>query len=245
MFTMEETKTKTKTQTITKDNVMPKEQITEAEMKQEAQERVSRIDAELDKGFGIVDKYTDTVTIFGSARFEEGNEHYDKAREVSAALGKEGYTVVTGGGGGIMEAGNRGAYESGGKSLGFNITLPHEQRLNEYTTENMPFRYFFTRKVILAYGGTGYVYFPGGYGTLDEFFEILTLIQTRKMPMAPIVLVGKEYWSGLDKYIKEYMLKGEKAISVGDELLYTITDDTDEIVSIINTYRDNHYVRTI
>lgn len=236
---------KTKTRTITSDSVFPKEIITQSEMKQEAEARVSRIDAELDKGFGIIDKYTDTVTIFGSARFEEGNEHYDKAREVSAALAREGYTVVTGGGGGIMEAGNRGAYEAEGQSLGFNITLPHEQRLNEYTTENMPFRYFFTRKVILSYGGTGYIYFPGGFGTLDEFFEILTLIQTRKMPMAPIVLVGKEYWTALDKYIKEFMLKKEKAISVGDELLYTITDDTSEILDIINTYRDNHYVRTI
>lgn len=241
----DKTKTPTKTRTVTSNSVFPKEIITEAEMKQESQARVSRIDRELDKGFEIVDRYTNTVTIFGSARFEEGNEHYDKAREVSAALANEGYTVVTGGGGGIMEAGNRGAYEAEGQSLGFNITLPHEQHLNPYTTESMPFRYFFTRKVILSYGATGYVYFPGGFGTLDEFFEILTLIQTRKMPMAPLVLVGKEYWTGLDKYIKEHMLKGDKTISVGDELLYTITDDTDEILQIINTYRDHHYVRTI
>ncbi len=236
----------TNTNTSSTDTaVLPKEIITQAEMKQEAEERVSRIDAELDKGFEIIDNYTDTVTIFGSARFDEHHPHYQKAREVSTALAKEGYTVVTGGGGGIMEAGNRGAYEAGGKSLGFNITLPHEQKLNPYTTESMPFRYFFTRKVILAYGGTGYIYFPGGFGTLDEFFEILTLIQTRKMPMAPIVLVGKDYWHGLDRFIKDYMLKAEKTISVGDELLYTITDDTDEIISIINTYRDNNYVRTI
>lgn len=207
--------------------------------------RASRVEDELSRGFEIVDRHSNTVTIFGSARFEEDNIHYKKAVEVSAALAKEGYTTVTGGGGGIMEAGNRGAFEEGAQTLGFNIKLPHEQRLNEYTTENMPFRYFFTRKVILAYGAMGYVCFPGGFGTLDELFEIITLIQTGKIPKAPVILVGKDFWTSVDEFVKQHMLAGDKTISPGDEKLYTITEDADEIVRIISDYRDNDYQRTL
>lgn len=224
---------------------LPKEYITKESVQQETEDRVTRVDAELSKGFEIADKYTNTVSIFGSARFTEENEHYQKARDISSALAKAGFTTVTGGGGGIMEAGNRGAFEAGGKTLGFNIKLPHEQILNEYTTEAMPFRYFFTRKVILAYGAMGYIYFPGGFGTLDEFFEILTLVQTRKIPAAPIILVGREYWTGLDDFIKQHLLDGDKTISPGDNNLYKITDDVDEIIETISTYRDTDYVRTL
>lgn len=207
--------------------------------------RVLRVDDELSRGFEIVDRHTNTVTIFGSARFDETNPHYKKAVEVSAALAREGYTTVTGGGGGIMEAGNRGAFEQGAETLGFNIKLPHEQVLNEYTTDAMPFRYFFTRKVILAYGAMGYVYFPGGFGTLDELFEIITLIQTHKIPKVPVILVGQAFWAGLDDFIRQHMLAGEQTISEGDEHLYTITEDIDEAVRLINRYRDNDYQRTL
>lgn len=214
-----------------------KQHITKQSVEQETAERLSRIDKEFSDGFEKVNKYSNTVTIFGSARFTEDHPYYQKAREVGAALSKAGYTIVTGGGGGIMEAGNRGAYEAGGKSLGFNIELPHEQVLNTYTTDSMPFRYFFTRKVILAFGASAYVIFPGGYGTLDEFFEIITLIQTKKMPAAPIILVGNEFWQGMDEFIREQMLEKAQTISPDDELLYTITEDTDVITATINAYR--------
>lgn len=223
----------------------PKEHITEESVRRETAERLTRVDAELSKGFEIIDNYQNTVSIFGSARFEEDNIHYKKALEVSSALSKAGYVTVTGGGGGIMEAGNRGAFEAGGKTLGFNIKLPHEQVLNDYTTDAMPFKYFFTRKVILAYGATGYVYFPGGFGTLDELFEIVTLVQTHKIPAAPIILVGTEFWGDLDRFIRAHMRDGDKTISEGDENLYHIIDDTEEIVRIIDEYRDNGYQRTL
>ena len=220
-------------------NTLPKEQIIEESVKRETKERVSRVDRELADGFQIVNKHQRTVTIFGSARFGEDNKYYQLARNIGAAISKAGYTVATGGGGGIMEAGNRGAHESGGDSLGFNIKLPHEQILNPYTTESMPFKYFFTRKVIMAYGAEAYVYFPGGFGTMDEFFEVLTLIQTGKMPKAPIILVGSDFWNGLDGFIREYMADMTKAISPGDENLYMITDDVDEVVAAINTHSDS------
>ena len=139
-----------------------------------------------------------------------------------------------------MEAANRGAYEAGCQSIGLNILLPFEQALNPYTTESMSFRYFFTRKVMLAFGARGYLYFPGGYGTLDELFEIITLIQTRKMPIAPIILVGAKFWNEWDSLIKSSLLEGEHTIAPGEENLYTITDDIDLIKSIINAHRDTH-----
>lgn len=212
----------------------PKQKITEKRILKETKERLTRVDAELADGFDIVNKHEKTVTIFGSARFEEGNKHYDLARKVGGMIASAGYAVSTGGAGGIMEAGNRGAFEAGGDSLGFNIELPHEQVLNDYTTENLAFKYFFTRKVILAYGAKAYVFFPGGFGTLDEFFEIITLIQTDKAPRAPLILVGSEFWSGLDEYIKKSLLNGDKTISEGDEKLYTITDDPEEVIRLID-----------
>lgn len=206
-------------------------------LEQETTERLSRIDREFKDGFDIVNQHSNTVTIFGSARFKEGNEHYEQARAVAAALAKEGYTIATGGGGGIMEGGNRGAFEAGGQSLGFNITLPHEQVLNPYTTDSMPFHYFFTRKVVLTFGAQAYVYFPGGYGTLDELFEVMTLMQTNKIPHVPIILVGTKFWNGLDTFIREHLLAGDETISAGDEAIYTITDSVDEVVELMKTAR--------
>lgn len=226
---MENTQTNTTNTDVTNHN---------DDLVQETNERLSRIDRELKDGFDIVNKHTDSVTIFGSARFKEGNEHYEKSRAVGAALAKEGYTIATGGGGGIMEGGNRGAFEADGQSIGFNITLPHEQVLNPYTTDSMPFHYFFTRKVVLTFGAKAYVYFPGGYGTLDELFEVMTLMQTNKLPHVPIILVGSKFWGGLDTFIREHLLAGDTTISDGDEHIYTITDDVDEVVSQINSARD-------
>jgi len=220
-------------------NNVPKREIIQRELQTETTERLSRIDREFADGFELINRYNDTVTFFGSARFPADNPHYKKARDIAAALSAEGYTIVTGGGGGIMEAGDRGASEAGGTSLGLNIKLPHEQSLNSYATDSMAFRYFFTRKVILAYDATAYVYFPGGFGTLDELFEIITLIQTKKMPKAPIILVGSEFWTALDMFIRTYLLQQEQTISPGDEELYSITDDVTVIKAIINHHRDS------
>lgn len=205
----------------------------------ETLERVDRIEKEFRAGFEMVNKYNHTVTVFGSARVLEDNPFYLQARETGGMLANEGFTVITGGGGGIMEAANRGAYEAGGHSVGFNIKLPNEQQLNSYLTESMPFRYFFARKVMLAYAASALICFPGGFGTLDETFEVITLIQTGKMPKVPVILVGVEFWTPLHTFIKGSMLEGLALISHGDEKLYTITDDLNEVKRIVEDYREN------
>lgn len=204
----------------------------------ETEARVDRIEKEFKAGFGLVNKYSYTVTVFGSARFLEENPHYQKAREVGAMLAQDGFTVITGGGGGIMEAANRGAYEAGGRSVGLNIELPFEQNLNPYTTESMAFRYFFARKVMLAYASSALICFPGGFGTLDEMFEVITLVQTGKMPKVPIILVGVDFWKPLDEFIRTQMLENTGTISHGDEEIYKITDDLEEIRQMVDKHRE-------
>jgi len=204
----------------------------------ETNQRVDRIEKEFKAGFEIVNKFNYTVTVFGSSRFLEDNPYYQKARETGAMLAKEGFTVVTGGGGGIMEAANRGAYETGGQSVGFNIQLPHEQQLNPYTTNSLAFQYFFTRKVMLAYAASALVCFPGGFGTLDELFEVITLIQTKKMPPVPMILFGSDFWSPLDRFIRTQLLNNLGVVSHGDEEIYHITDDINAIKDTVNTYRE-------
>jgi len=199
--------------------------------------RVDLIEQELTNGYNLINKYNYTVTVFGSARSTSTSVAYHQARELAGKLSKEGFAIVTGGGRGIMEAANRGAFESGGKSVGLNIKLPHEQVLNSYTTDSMAFHYFFARKVILIYASSALVCFPGGFGTLDELTEAITLVQTGKMPSLPIILVGSQYWGALDGFVREFLLKGD-LISPGDEALYHITDDLDEIVQIITYHRD-------
>src|SRR5690606_30738826 len=189
-------------------------------------------------GLRLISKYSNSVTVFGSARFGEQHPEYVKARELGGLLAKFGHPVITGGSRGIMEAANRGAYENGGESVGLNIMLPHEQSQNEYTTDAMTFRYFAPRKVMLAYSASVFVVFPGGFGTLDELFEIVTLVQTGKMPPVSIVLVGSEFWKPLDSYIRYYFEKEMKTISHGDAELYYITDDLEEVVTIANQARE-------
>jgi uncharacterized protein (TIGR00730 family) len=215
-----------------------KRSLIQKQLQEEVSDRLSRIEEEFADGFDFINKYNDTVSFFGSARFPETNPHYQKARELAKVLSADGYTIVTGGGGGIMEAGDRGASEAGRHSIGLNIKLPNEQTLNPYATESMSFRYFFTRKVMLAYGAMAYVCFPGGFGTFDETFEIITLIQTKKMPVAPVILVGSEYWTALDMFIKTYMVQEEHAATLEECELYTITDDIPVIKAIIDQHRD-------
>jgi uncharacterized protein (TIGR00730 family) len=139
-----------------------------------------------------------------------------------------------------MEAANRGAFESDCPSVGLGIELPLEQGMNKYVTDGLDFKYFFARKVMLAFGADGYLFFPGGFGTCDELFEIITLVQTKKMAAAPIILVGTDFWRHLDAFIQLHMLSGEHTISPGDQNLYTITDDNELISSILNKHRDQH-----
>lgn len=196
--------------------------------------RVFRIMAEFVEGFQFLADLKRTVTFFGSARLNEGTKYYKLARELSKKLAKSGYGVITGGGPGIMEAGNRGASEGGGDSIGVNIQLPFEQRINEYVTKGHGFYYFFTRKVILSFASQAYVYFPGGFGTLDELFEILTLVQTKKIyDKIPIILVGKDFWGDIDKWMREKLLVQHKTIDAEDLKLYTIVDTAKEAMAII------------
>lgn len=190
------------------------------------------------EGLKLISKYSNSVTVFGSARFGESHPEYIKARELGGLLAKFGHPVITGGSRGIMEAANRGAFENGGESIGLNIQLPHEQSENGYTTDSMGFKYFAPRKVMLAYSSGVFVVFPGGFGTLDELFEIVTLVQTGKMPPVSIVLVGSDFWKPLDSYIRYYIEKEMKTISPGDTDLYYITDDLEEVVTIANQARE-------
>lgn len=209
---------------------------------QAAMIRLGNIDDELQAGYNVVRKYHKTVTVFGSARTPEGESYYEAARQLATKLVTHDYAILTGGGHGIMEGANRGAFEGGGNSIGFNITLPHEQKINPYVTESLAFSHFSPRKIAMTLYADAYIYFPGGFGTLDELMEILTLIQTGKTAKAPVILYGKEFWGPLDHFIRTTMLEKERLISVGDELLYTITDDLDEIVSTVRankTYCDH------
>ncbi len=195
--------------------------------------RLCLIQHEFKQAFSVLKKYPKSVTIFGSARLGENDPYVKKAEELAFKIAQRDYAVITGGGPGIMQAGNKGAYEAGGKSVGFNIELPFEQKLNPYITESIGFHHFFPRKVALAYSAEAYVYFPGGFGTLDELFEILTLKQTKKIPDIPVILFGTGFWNPLENFFKEVFLGEHETISAEDLNLYTITDDVDEVVKII------------
>lgn len=203
------------------------------DLKSGARKRLSTINNEFRHTFKFLKNYPQSVTFFGSARFTENHPYYVRARALAGRIAKEtGYAVVSGGGGGIMEAANRGAYEAGGTSLGMNIILPHEQKMNQYLTAHVRFYYFFIRKVALSFSAEVYIFFPGGFGTMDEFYELVTLIQTNKIPRVPVICVGREFWSHVDKF-SETLRDDFKAISPGDEKIYHITDDDDEIIDII------------
>jgi uncharacterized protein (TIGR00730 family) len=185
-------------------------------------------------GYNLIKKYPRSVSILGSARFKPDNEYYKQAESLGKRIAQElKYAVVTGGGPGIMEAANKGAFEVGGKSIGFAIKLPKEQVINPYLTEFVEFEYFFSRKTLLFFSAETYVYYPGGFGTMDELFEILTLIQTGEIPRVPVVLVGREFWQPLLDLIKEDLLVDEQTIDLKDTYIYKIVDSEDEIIEII------------
>lgn len=198
--------------------------------------RIFRIIAEFVEGFEFVADLKKSVTVFGSTRNEStaAKKWSAEARKLGGLLAKKGFSVVTGGGPGIMEAANRGATEAGGDSIGVNIQLPMEQRINPYVNRGKGFHYFFIRKLMLTYSAQAYVYFPGGFGTLDEFFEIVTLIQTGKIPTKiPVILVGKEYWEPFNKWIEEEVYKHHEAIDAEDKEIYKIVNSAEEAMKII------------
>ena len=200
--------------------------------------RMFRIMGEFVQGFEEMADVGKAVTIFGSARFKPGHPYFEQAEQLSAELAKAGYTVLTGGGPGIMEAGNKGAFEAGGHSIGLNIDLPHEQDPNPYQTKELNFRYFFTRKVMLVKYSTAFVVFPGGFGTLDELFEALTLIQTKKLTPFPVYLIGIDFWRGLIQWLQATLVR-MGTISAEDLHLFKVLDNVSDIPGEINEYYES------
>lgn len=208
--------------------------LTIAEVHEATQKRVSLITKEFKMGFDFLIKHPKSVTFFGSARTPEDNMYYKKAERLGYRLAKEhNFSIITGGGPGIMEAAHKGAKDAGGNAVGFTIRLPKEQTTNKYVTDEIKFHYFFSRKVMLSFAAEAYLYFPGGFGTMDELFEILTLVQTGKIPRVPIVLVGSEFWDPLYEYITKTIFEDEHNISKEDLDLFKIMDDEDEIVELV------------
>jgi hypothetical protein len=196
--------------------------------------RIFRIMSEFVEGFEFLSNYHRSVTFFGSARLAPSHPYYQKARALGNRLATAGYTIVTGGGPGIMQAGNQGAYEADGISVGLNIQLPHEQRTNPFVRFSHSFHYFFSRKVMLDFSADAYVFFPGGFGTLDEFFELVTLVQTGKQPRGvPIVLVGTEFWQPLIAWMRTMMLERFNTISPDDLTTWALVDDVEEAAGIV------------
>ena len=206
---------------------------------------IFKIMGEFVEGFETMSRIGPCVSIFGSARTKPENKYYQLAEEVAYLLTKHKFGVITGGGPGIMEAGNKGAKKGGGKSVGLNIVLPFEQEANPYIDSDkiINFDYFFIRKVMFIKYAQGFIVLPGGFGTLDEMFEALTLIQTEKSGKFPVILIGKSFWTGLIDWIKEVLLAEENNISPEDLDLIQIVDTAEEAVKMINDYYKDHHLK--
>jgi uncharacterized protein (TIGR00730 family) len=198
--------------------------------------RIFRIMAEFVDSFETLSQVGPGVTIFGSARMLPNHPYYDSAVELAKGLAKHNLAIITGGGPGIMEAANKGATQARGKSVGLNIQLPHEQRGNRFANIPINFHYFFARKVCFVKYSIGFVFMPGGFGTLDEFFEVLTLVQTERIPQFPLILFGRDYWKGLVAWMKSRLEEKNRFISPGDLELFRIVDSPQEAIDIILEY---------
>lgn len=198
-----------------------------------ATEQIPVISAELKHAAETLQEVGFGISVFGSARIPSDNKYYEMACELGKRLAEAGLMLIAGGGPGIMEAANKGAYEAGGRSVGLNIRLPRETSNNPYQTHSLQFEYFVSRKATFFMHSSAYIALPGGFGTMDEVFEVITLVQTRKLPAAPIVLVGSDFWGGLIDWVREQLL-GNKLISPGDLDLITVTDDLDEVMQVVN-----------
>lgn len=200
--------------------------------------RIFRIMAEFSEGFEELASVGPAVSFFGSSRAKPQEPYYKLAEQTASEITKAGFAVITGGGGGIMEAANKGATDAGGQSIGLNIELPMEQIPNEFQNLSLHFRYFFCRKVMFLKYAHGFIVFPGGYGTMDEFFESLVLIQTLKQASFPVILMGSEYWDGLIKWMEKKMLKEHEYIAAEDLNVFTVVDDPSAAVKIIVDFRE-------
>lgn len=210
------------------------DKINKKEIIKNIDEHISEISKEFKNGFEILEKHQKSVTIFGSTRLYKENKYYSEAENLSKRIVTDtGYTVITGGGPGIMEAANKGAKESGGKSIGFNIVLPREQHINSYVSESLGINYFFIRKALMGFSAECYVFFPGGFGTLDELFGIITLLQTKKIPKVPVVLFGSDFWNPIIELIEQQLLSKYGTIDKEDLELFLITDSIDKTIEII------------
>lgn len=220
------------------NNRMPRNMKQWNTMKGENSWTLFKVISEFVDGFETLNRIGPCVSIFGSARTKPGSKYYEIATNIAKRLTEEGYGVITGGGPGIMEAGNKGAYESSGISVGLNIELPFEQNHNPYIDpdKNLNHRFFFVRKVMFVKYAQAFVVMPGGFGTMDELFEVLTLIQTKKVSRVPVILFGVNYWKGLKLWIKEVMGEEEGNINPIDMDLIPSTDDIEEVIRIINDY---------
>ncbi|MCA0383619.1 MAG: TIGR00730 family Rossman fold protein [Bacteroidetes bacterium] len=212
-----------------------------AESKAHSSWQIFKIMAEFVDGFEALSRIGPCISIFGSARTQPGHPHYELAVEIARELSQEGFGIISGGGPGIMEAANKGAFLAGGKSVGLNIELPFEQKPNSYIDrdKNLHFDYFFVRKTLFMKYSQAFVMMPGGFGTQDEFFEVMTLVQTNKMHRVPMVLVGRDYWKGLVDWVTNTMMK-EKYISPGDIELFTVVDTPKEVVDYILDFYSKH-----
>ena len=194
--------------------------------------------AEFIDGFHFLADLKKNITIFGSTSFLPKNRYYKEARKLGYLLAKDGFTVITGGGPGVMEAANRGAFEAKGESVGINIQLPEGQRMNKYVTKPVGLSHFFVRKVLLSFSSQAYVFFPGGFGTLDEFFEMITLVQTRKLAKpVPVIAVGKDYWQNLFDWLKSEVYLKQKSIKAGDLKIFQLVDSAKEAYQIIKNMK--------
>lgn len=209
----------------------------------EIEERSDEIISEIQAGLSALSGYPKTVTIFGSARLQPGSEYYEKARELAHKLAEDEYAVITGGGPGIMQAGNHGTHDATGTAIGFGIELPHEQNLNKYVSHGINFKYFFTRKLAMNFSGKAYVCFPGGFGTMDEFFQILTLVQTGKIQKVPIILFGSDFWGPIKEYSEVILRDKFATISPEDMDLFVVTDSIEETIELVDAAppRSNFY----
>jgi uncharacterized protein (TIGR00730 family) len=201
--------------------------------------RIFRVMAEFTEGFEELASVGPAVSIFGSARSKPNDPYYKLAEQTASELAKEGFAIITGGGGGIMEAANKGAADAGGQSIGLNIELPMEQIPNDYQNISLNFRYFFVRKVMFLKYAHGFIVFPGGYGTMDEFFESLVLIQTLKQATFPVILMCSEYWAGLVDWLRTKMLGEHKYIAPEDLAVFTMADDVQTAVKIIKDFKES------
>ena len=208
---------------------------------EEIEDRAERIKDEFRLGFEFLLNFDKAVSIFGSSRAGLEHEYYREATELAYMFAKDGFAVITGGGPGIMEAANKGASEAGGRSVGLNIMLEKEQRINKYVKEAKAFHYFFSRKIMLTFASQIYFFFPGGFGTLDEFFEMVTLVQTAKIKPIPIILVGRNYWKPLLKWIEKSLYKQHSTVDKDDLDIYTLVDSAEEAYKVAKKFLDNKY----